>query len=87
MRNRTKLYFCDLIDADINYDYFARGKIGNVRGWVYHLCKGSVIPEEWFKTYKNIRSLIAYSRYAPDMRIKAIFIGDKCFGNGRGVSK
>lgn len=80
MRRRRKAKFSDLFDNGIEvYDQY-RMSIKGVDGMLYKLWKPLtkdqylLLDEFWNVEFMEVRN-----EYAPELKSKAVFLGDKCF--------
>lgn len=64
----------------IGFHNFSRYEYNGIKGYVYHLDRiPSKEEQEYIFKFKNVHPLTATHKYAPEMKICCLFIGDKCF--------
>lgn len=77
-KRKKKIDFYTLVNLIQYYDFY-RCKVNNIYGCIYKCDNISQYAVKKLSKYNNIRFFNGYSQYAPEIKLKAIFVGDKCF--------
>ena len=66
--------------ADLGYYKFAKGTCAGIRGYFYWMERElSDGMRALVESYGNTRCMIGSCGYAPEIKRRVVFVGDKCF--------